>query len=154
MAAWEPWVTKGIGAGGTFLFSGKLSALPGKTGPVNWMDFHTTLQVTRDFLKKNPETIRRMLRALKTATTFVNSNRDETINILSPALSIPKQELREMMNRNTYSMIVDNSFVKGSETITSFLRELNNIDKSPKLKDYADFSLLEQIDPDLVKVKI
>ncbi|TMI98864.1 MAG: ABC transporter substrate-binding protein [Bacillati bacterium ANGP1] len=154
MAAWEPWVTKGIGAGGTFLFSGKLSALPGKTGPVNWMDFHTTLQVTRDFLKKNPETIRRMLRALKTATTFVNSNRDETINILSPALSIPKQELREMMNRNTYSMIVDNSFVKGSETITSFLRELNNIDKSPKLKDYADFSLLEQVDPDLVKVKI
>ena len=84
----------------------------------------------------------------------MNSNRDETINILSPALSIPKQELREMMNRNTYSMIVDNSFVKGSETITSFLRELNNIDKSPKLKDYADFSLLEQVDPDLVKVKI
>jgi len=154
MAAWEPWVTKGIGAGGTFLFSGKLSALPGKKGPVNWMDFHTTLQVTRDFLKKNPETIRRMLRALRTATGFVNANRDETINILSTALTIPKPELREMMNRNTYSMVVDNSFVQGSETITSFLLELKKLDKSPKLRDYTDFSLLGEVDPDLVKVKI
>lgn len=154
MAAWEPWVTKGIAAGGTFLFSGKLSALPDKKGPVNWMDFHTTLQVTRDFLQKNPETIRRMLRALRTATEFVNKNRDETMSILSPALNIPLQELREMMNRNTYSMVVDHSFVQGSETITNFLYELKNIDKKPALKDYVDFSLLTAVDPTLVKVKI
>lgn len=154
MGAWEPWVTKGIAAGGTFLFSGKLSALPEKKGPVDWMDFHTTLQVTRAFLQKNPETIKRMLQALQTATTFVNSNRQEAIDILSPALNIPKPELTAMMNRNTYSMVVDNSFVKGSETITSFLLELKNIDKGPKLKDYADFALLNEVDPSLVKVKI
>ena len=57
MAAWEPWVTKGIAVGGEFLFSGKLSRLPGKTGPVDWMNFHTTLQVTRDFLGKNAEAL-------------------------------------------------------------------------------------------------
>ena len=42
----------------------------------------------------------------------MNANRDETINILSTALTIPKPELREMMNRNTYSMVVDNGVVK------------------------------------------
>src|SRR3989449_8259076 len=96
MAAWEPWVTKGIGAGGTFLFSGKLSALPGKKGPVNWMDFHTTLQGTRDFLKKNPETIRRMVRALRTATGFGNAIPDQNVKILSTALHLSQPELREM----------------------------------------------------------
>ncbi len=154
MGAWEPWVTKGIAAGGTFLFSGKLSALPEKKGRVDWMDFHTTLQVTREFLQKNPETITRMLRALRTATAFVNDHREETIDILSPALNIPKSELRAMMNRNTYSMVADGSFVKGSETITSFLLELKNIDRGPKLKEYADFTLLRKVDPSLVKVQI
>src|SRR2546426_12273354 len=59
MAAWEPWVTKGIGAGGTFFFNGKLSALPGKNGPVNWVDFLTTLLLTGEFGKKHPKTITR-----------------------------------------------------------------------------------------------
>lgn len=154
MAAWEPWVTKGIGAGGEFLFSGKRANLPDKKGRVDWMDFHTTIQVTKDFLKKNPETIKRMLRGLKKATDFVNENRTEAINLLSPVLNLSKGELREMMNRNTYSMVVDDSFVKGSATITSFMLELKNIPKGPKLKDYVDFSLLAEVDPSLIKVKI
>jgi NitT/TauT family transport system substrate-binding protein len=154
MAAWEPWVTKGIAAGGVFLFSGKKADLPEKKGSVDWMDFHTTIQVTRDFLKKNPETIKRMLRALKKATDFVNENRNEAIDLLSPVLNLRNAELRDMMNRNVYSMVVDNSFVKGSATITSFMLELKNIDKSPKLKDYTDFSLLADVDPSLIKVKI
>ncbi len=154
MAAWEPWVTKGIAGGGVFLFSGKLSNLPEKKGPVNWMDFHTTIQVTRDFLQKNPETIRRMLRALKKATDFVNQNRTEAITMLSPVLNLSTAELKDMMNRNTYSMVVDNSFVNGSATITSFMLELQNIKKAPQIKDYTDFSLLAQVDPSLIKVKI
>jgi ABC-type nitrate/sulfonate/bicarbonate transport system substrate-binding protein len=154
MAAWEPWVTKGIAAGGVFLFSGKKANLPEKTGPVDWMDFHTTIQVTRDFLKKNPETIKRMLQSLKKATDFVNQNRDEAISLLAPVLNLPKDQLTEMMNRNTYSMVVDDSFVKGSATITSFMLELKNIAKSPQIKDYTDFSLLAEVDPSLIKAKI
>ena len=154
MAAWEPWVTKGIAAGGVFLFSGKKADLPEKKGPVDWMDFHTTIQVTRDFLSKNPETIKRMLRALKKGTDFVNQNRAEAINLLAPVLNLPKAQLKDMMNRNTYSMVVDESFVKGSATITSFMLELKNIDKSPQIKDYTDFSLLTEVDPGLIKVKI
>jgi len=76
------------------------------------------------------------------------------MRILSPALNIPMGELREMMNRNTYSMVVDNSFMQGSETITNVLYELKNIDETPALKDYVDFSLLAAVDPTLVKVKI
>lgn len=154
MAAWEPWVTKGIATGGVFLFSGKKAALPERRGPVDWMDFHTTIQVTKDFLKKNPETIKRMLHALKKATDFVNQNRNEAIGLLVPVLNLPKAELRDMMNRNTYSMVVDNSFVEGSATITSFMLELKNINKSPAIKDYTDFSLLAEVDPSLIKVKI
>ncbi len=154
MAAWEPWVTKGIAVGGEFLFSGKLSRLPGKTGPVDWMNFHTTLQVTRDFLGKNSEALTRMLMGLREATEFVNAHRAEAIGMLSPELHIDKGELGEMMNRNTYSMVVDNSFVQDCQAFTSFLAGGKKIPTEPSLKSYTDFSLLAKVDPTLVKVKI
>jgi NitT/TauT family transport system substrate-binding protein len=154
MACWEPWVTQGISIGGTFLFSGTLSALPDNPGPVSWMDFHTTVQVTRDFLDANPNTITALLAGLQTATDFVNSNRDETLDILTKELNIPRDQLGQMMNRNAYSMVVDDSFVTGSQTITDFMFELNNIPKKPAIADYTDFSLLKTLDPNLVQAAL
>jgi redox-sensitive bicupin YhaK (pirin superfamily) len=56
----------------------------GKTGPVDWMNFHTTLQVTRDFLGKNTEALTQMLTGLREATEFVNAHRSQAIDLLSP----------------------------------------------------------------------
>ena len=72
MACWEPFITKAIQGGGHFLFSGTKSDLPDKKGDVKWMSVHTTIQVTDDFLKKNPETIKAVLRALKKATDYIS----------------------------------------------------------------------------------
>lgn len=152
MACWEPWVTQGITNGGNLLFSGTRSALPDNPGPVSWMDFHTTVQVTRDFLDANPNTIKSLLAGLQTATDFVNSNRDETLDILTKELNIPRDQLAQMMDRNKYSMVVDDSFLTGSQTITDFMFELNNIPKKPAITDYTDFSILKTIDPSLVQV--
>jgi sulfonate transport system substrate-binding protein len=154
MAAWEPWVTKGIAAGGEFLFSGKLSQLPGKSGPVDWMNFHTTVQVTRGFLNKNREALTRMLGGLKEATDFVNAHRPEAINMLSPQLHIDKPELKEMMNRNTYSMVAERSFVQDCLAFTSFLFNGKKIPTEPPIKSYTDFSLLAKVDPGLVKLTL
>lgn len=154
MAAWEPWITKGISVGGKFLFSGKKADLPEKKGSVDWMDFHTTLQVTQDYLNKYPTTLTAMIRALKKATDFVNNNRSEAIELLSPELHLSKEELKEMMDRNIYSMVMDESFVNGCKTISDFMFELKNIPKIPDMKKYVNSSLLAKVDPNLVKVTI
>ena len=86
MACWEPFITKAIQGGGHFLFSGTKSDLPDKKGDVKWMSVHTTIQVTDDFLKKNPETIKAVLRALKKATDYINNNREDAIKLLAPEL--------------------------------------------------------------------
>jgi NitT/TauT family transport system substrate-binding protein len=154
LACWEPYITKGVALGGNFLFSGTYSALPDNAGDVQWMDFHTTMQVTKDFLAQNPGTVTAMLAALNKATDFVNNNRDESLDILSGVLSIERDQLSQMMNRNMYSMVVDDRFVTGSQTITDFMFELNNIPKKPMIADYVDFSALKQVDPGLVQVPL
>jgi NitT/TauT family transport system substrate-binding protein len=59
-----------------------------------------------------------------------------------------------MMNRNMYSMVVDDRFVQGSQTITDFMFELNNIPRKPALAEYVDFSALKRVDASLVQVPL
>jgi len=62
VAFWEPYVTKAVLAGGTFLFSGTQSNLPEKQGAAEWMSAHTTIQVTDEYLEQYPNTIKAVLK--------------------------------------------------------------------------------------------
>jgi NitT/TauT family transport system substrate-binding protein len=152
MACWEPWAGKAVAMGGTFLFSGSKSELPDKKGDVNWMNFHTTLQVTDDFLKNNPNTLKAFLTALKEATDFVNSNRDESAGILSTELKIEKADLLDIMSKNTYSIAADDKLLSGTQELTDFMLEMKNIKTKPDFKAFTDFSLLKEVDPSLVSI--
>lgn len=156
LAAWEPFITKAIQGGGKFLFSGTQSALPEKQGPVEWMSVHTTIQVTDGFLKDNPNTIKAILRSLQKATDYINDNREEAIKILAPELHLSEEELTEIMSRNVYGMKVDDSYVNGSNgaAVGEYLLSVGNIKSIPAAASYHDLSLLEQVDPALVEVKI
>lgn len=156
MACWEPFITKAIQGGGHFLFSGTKSELPDKKGDVKWMSVHTTIQVTDDFLKNNPETIKAILRALKKATDYINNNREEAIKLLAPELHLDVAELTEIMGRNVYSMDVDDSFVNGSngKPVGDYLLSVGNVKSVPAFADYTDLSLLKAVDPSLIKVEI
>ncbi|REK67912.1 MAG: nitrate ABC transporter substrate-binding protein [Cohnella sp.] len=155
MAAWEPFITKAIQGGGKFLFSGTKSELPDKKGDVNWMSVHTTLQVTDDFLEKNPNTIKAVLRALKRATDYINENREEAIKILAPELHLTEAELTEIMNRNVYSMEVNDNYVNDSngEAVGNYMKSVGNIKALVDPKSYHDLSLLKEVAPELVKAE-
>jgi ABC-type nitrate/sulfonate/bicarbonate transport system substrate-binding protein len=156
MASHEPFVTKAINSGGKLLFSGTKSFLPEKTGDVNWMQLHTTLQVTDDFLKKNPNTIKAVLRALKKANDYLNSNRDAAIKILAPEFHLDEAELKQIMERNIYSLTVDDSYLTGSNGtgILNYFLSVGNIKSIPKVSSYNDFSLLKAVDPTLIKSEL
>ncbi|MBC2579757.1 ABC transporter substrate-binding protein [Clostridium sp. DJ247] len=152
MACWEPWVTKASAVGGKILFSGKKSYLPEKKGDVDWLNFISTFQVSEDFLKKNPNTVKAVLRALDKATVFINEHRDESIDILSKEFKIDKNDLKKMMDENIYTMQVDNTIYNGVNEMSSFMLEQKNIRKKPEFKDLTDFSLLKEVSPDKVKL--
>ncbi|MNO20427.1 putative aliphatic sulfonates-binding protein precursor [compost metagenome] len=153
IAAWEPFITKGIQGGGKFLFSGTKSELPDNPGDVNWMSVHTTIQVTDDFLEKNPNTIKAVLRALQKATDYINNHREEAIKILAPELHLSEEELTEIMNRNVYSMEVNDNYVNDSNgtAVGEYLKSVGNIKELQDPKSYHDLSLLKEVAPDLVK---
>jgi ABC-type nitrate/sulfonate/bicarbonate transport systems, periplasmic components len=156
MAAWEPFITKAIQGGGKFLFSGTKSELPDKQGDVEWMSVHTTIQVTDDFLDKNPNTLKAILRSLKKATDYINENREEAIKILAPELHLTEEELTEIMNRNVYSMEVSDAYVNGSNgpAVGEYLKSVGNIKTIPDRSSYHDLSLLKEVDPALFKVEM
>ncbi|AFC27279.1 nitrate/sulfonate/bicarbonate ABC transporter substrate-binding protein [Paenibacillus mucilaginosus 3016] len=153
MACWEPFITKATQAGGKFLFSGTKSELPEKKGDVNWMSVHTTMQVTDAYLQKNPNTVKAVLGALKKATDYINTNRDEAIKILAPELHLTEGELKEIMNRNVYSMEAGDTYVNGSNgpAVGAYLKSVGNIKTVPEPASYHDLSLLQAVDASLVK---
>ncbi|MGE7981487.1 ABC transporter substrate-binding protein [Solibacillus sp. NPDC093137] len=152
LAAWEPFITKGTQAGGEFILSGRQSNLPEKQGEVNWLSVHSTLIATDDFLEKNPNTIKALIRALKKGTDFINDNREEAVKILSPELRLTEEELSEIMNRNFYSMEVDNTYWNdsNSEGIMDYFLSVGNIPKKPDVESYHDFTLLKEVFPELI----
>lgn len=156
MAGWEPFITKAIGEGGKLMFSGTKNYLDGEEKDVNWMSVHSTLQVTDEYLKDNPNTVKAVIRALEKATTFINDHREEAVKILAPELHLSEAELTEIMNRNVYDMQVDDTFIDGSngKGVTDYLMDTKNISTVPNQSDYIDLSLLKDVNSNLVKADI
>ncbi|MGI8387415.1 ABC transporter substrate-binding protein [Robertmurraya sp. P23] len=156
MAAWEPFITKGITAGGKLLFSGTSSELEGEPKEVDWMSVHSTLQITDKFLEENPNTVKAIIRALEKATDYINENREEAIKILAPELHLSEEELTEIMNRNVYDMTADESFIEGSngQAVTDYLLSVGNIQSAPEQSEYIDLTLLKEVNPELVKAEL
>ncbi|WP_168118564.1 ABC transporter substrate-binding protein [Paenibacillus sp. HB172176] len=155
MACWEPWITKGIAMGGKFMFSGTKSEIPGAEGDVSWMSVHTTIQVTDDYLSENPNTIKAVLRALEKATDYINEHREDAVKLLAPELHLEEAELTEIMNRNAYSMEVDDAFVNQSngQAVFDYEMKQGNIKSIPPYSDYIDLSLFKEISPDKIKAE-
>ncbi|WP_058308575.1 ABC transporter substrate-binding protein [Gracilibacillus massiliensis] len=152
LAAWEPFITKGTQAGGEFILSGRESNLPELKGDVNWLSVHSTLMATDEFLAENPNTIKAIIRALKKGTDYINENREDAITTLAPILRLSESELKEIMNRNVYSMEVDNTYwnESNSEGIMDYFMRVGNIQSKPEVTSYHDFSLLQEVFPDLI----
>jgi ABC-type nitrate/sulfonate/bicarbonate transport systems, periplasmic components len=152
MACWEPWVSNAINAGGKLLFSGLNSYLPEKNGSVNWLNFHTTVQVTGDFLKNNPKQVESLLKALSKATDYINKNPEESAKIIAPVINLDEKQVLNIMKKNVYTMKFDKSFVDSTNEMASFMHEMGNINSVPKFESFGDSTPLKNAVPELVSV--
>ena len=76
--------------------------------------------------------------------------RAESLDILTRKLSIPKDELTEMVGRNRYTMTVDAAFLTEMDNTAESLVAAKQIPKAPKATTYTVTSVMKRAKPEWV----
>ena len=154
MAAWAPWTFRAVKeAGGKLYFTGSKSSIPGKEGPVDWLQVHAGIIASGKMLKDNPNTLKAVLRATRKATEAINNDRNAAIEIVAREMKIDRDLAKEIMTYNVYSMEMNPNIVKGMNDFVEFLYSLDRIKQKFPAEQVFYTKLLEEVDPGLVKWK-
>ena len=154
IAVWAPWALNAVKqAGGKVYFTGNRSFIPGKEGPVDWLHVHAGVVASGDMLKKNPNTLKAVLRALEKATARINSDREAVVKVVSAEMKIDEAATRDIMALNIYSMEMTDKIQKGMTEFIDFLHSLDRIKQKFPAEQVLYTKLLEDVDPKLVKWK-
>jgi ABC-type nitrate/sulfonate/bicarbonate transport system substrate-binding protein len=154
VALWAPWALNAVTqAGGKVYFTGLRSFIPGKEGQVDWLHVHAGVIASGDMVKKNPNTLKAVLRALEKATNKINTDREATVKIVSVEMKIDEAATRDIMALNIYSMEMTDKIQKGMTEFVDFLFSLDRIKQKFPAEQVIYTKLLEEVDPKLVKWK-
>ncbi len=153
MAVWEPWSLAGRKLGGTVYFTGNRSYVDGAEKQVPWLYLDSGINVKGDFMDKNPNTVKAVMRAIMRATDYINANPIENAAAaLSPALEVPAEDLATIMKENIYSNEWDQRAVDGSNEFIKWGADLKYVSKAIDVKEVTDFRYLKELAPDKIKV--
>jgi len=108
----------------------------------------------QDFVRKNPETVKRFLRALIKAEYFVAQHPEEAQSIMSAATKTDLDLIREVWNAFNYRVILDNKLVVTLEDEARWAMKNKYADQTvmPDYRKYIHLDSLRSIKPDAVSV--
>jgi ABC-type nitrate/sulfonate/bicarbonate transport system substrate-binding protein len=150
---WEPHLTRTAKHGGTVVLTGAQANFPEKKETHRLWGLPIVVLTPQEFIDKNPNTLVALLKGLARGNDFVHSNRPEAIKILSRRLSIPEDELTEMMSRNKYTMLIDEAFVNEMNASADSQLAAKQIPKAPRASTYTVPDLMRKARPAWVTVK-
>jgi NitT/TauT family transport system substrate-binding protein len=154
IAVWAPWALSAQKqAGGKVYFTGNRSFIPGKEGQVDWLHVHAGVVTSGDMLKKNPNTLKAVLRALDRATQKINTDREACVKIVAAEMKLDEPVARDIMALNIYTMEMNDKIQKGMGEFVDFLHSLDRIKQKFPPEQVLYTKLLEEVDPKLVKWK-
>jgi len=112
------------------------------------------ISASQEFLKKHPETVKKVLRALIRAEALVKENPDESRRLVSDFLKIDKTILDETWGTLYFGVTLDQSLLVSLEDQTRWAREnkLTENRETPKYLDYIYFDGLQSVKPDAVRI--
>lgn len=163
IACWEPWTTQAQYMGGRLYFSGLYSRIPGHEGEVNWLTGQSMLVTHDETLESFPEILTTVLQALKQATDYLNATVNKAAVVLGDLLGEENADLKVLLQKNRYSMTMDELFHVGLASIRDVFPALlqqeapsqpaaRSIQNWPLQAMYTT-TLLEAVDPRLVALK-
>ncbi len=162
-ACWEPWASQARYVGGTRYFSGMYSSIPGYEGPVNWLTGQSVLVSFEEHIASQADILLAMLTALYRATEFLNSTLQKAASVFEDLLNVEHDELIMMLQKNMYSMKMNDLFHVGLASVLDIFSELEQSPSSPNetpdslsplrfmMEDLYQSHLLEQVDPALTQ---
>ena len=108
----------------------------------------------QEYVKNNPETVQRFLRALIKAENFVVKNPDAAQSIVSSATKVDKNLVREVWDAFNYHVTQNNSLLITLEDETRWAMEnkLTPQKVMPNYQDYLYLDGLRAVKPEAVKV--
>ena len=104
-------------------------------------------------VKKNPNTLKAVLRALEKATQKINTDREAAVKIVATEMKIEESAARDIMALNIYSMEMTDKIQKGMTEFIDFLHSLDRIKQKFPAEQVLYTKLLEEVDPKLVRWK-
>lgn len=150
IACWEPWTSQAQYVGGKVYFSGLYSQIPGHEGKVNWLTGQSMLVTFEETVHSSPETLVRLLKGIKKATDYLNTTINKAAFVLSDLLGVENDELVVLLQKNMYSMKMDELFHVGLASIRD-LSVRSDVRTLP-ITDLYVSHLLQQVDPSLIQI--
>ena len=107
-----------------------------------------------EFVHKNPETIKRVLRALLKAGGFIKGNRNDALQMIAAYLGMEKEALQESWNAYTPDLSLSPLLVENleNETRWAIKNKLANLKQMPNYLQYIYFDGLESVKPEAVTI--
>jgi ABC-type nitrate/sulfonate/bicarbonate transport system substrate-binding protein len=108
----------------------------------------------QDFVRKNPETVKRFLRALIKAESFVAKDPDEAQAIMSSATKIDKDVIREIWSSFHYHVGFDQTLLITLEDETRWAMK-NRLTDNAAMPNYLEFIYLDglaAVKPEAIKM--
>lgn len=98
----------------------------------------------QEFVQKNPETVKRFLRALIKAEEFVAKNPDEAQTIMSTATKIDKELIHDVWDAFNYRVVLDQTLLLTLEDETRWAMKSGQA-KQAAMPDYLSFIHLDSL---------
>ena len=151
LTVWQPFLLRAKDkAGGHTMVSALRSFIPGMEGPLNFYAAYSVLVVRDEFLQKNPNSIKAVLRALQKAEKYINANKDDTAKSMEKNMRAAAKDLRVFLDENVYNMGLDAKFVKTLNNTVQFMHSVGKVKSKAKVEDYIAASYLKSLLPDRV----
>jgi NitT/TauT family transport system substrate-binding protein len=145
IAIWQPHIDNA-----QKLLAGKTLLLPNRN--LYREDFY--IVPNKNFIKSRPETLKKLLKAIDRAETFIRENREEAINIVSGRLTLEKETVTSFWNGYEFTMFLDQTILAGLEAEARWAIR-NKFTAAETIPDYLNFiytDALEAIKPEAVKI--
>lgn len=108
----------------------------------------------QDFVQNNPQTVRRFLRALVQAEEFVATHSEEAQIIVSAAIKVDNELVKEVWDTFSYQVRLDQSLLIALEDETRWAMKNGLTDKTlmPSYSDYIHVDSLKAVKPEAIKM--
>ncbi|MDO5154453.1 MAG: ABC transporter substrate-binding protein [Eubacteriales bacterium] len=148
IACWEPWLTKAESMGGRFLLSGNKADIEGVPSDVDWLTLYETTVCPTSAVTEKADALAAMLRAVKKAEDYINSNRDEAVKIVAKVCESEESEIAGIMEKNDYRWGVDSQYKETMSSLEDFMFEHKIIQNDIEFDSIHDFSILKKAVPE------